>query len=124
MRYIVLTLLSFWLLAGCGSEPTTQETSTGPMAAKMIEEPATAAASQGISPVIEYVWHRAGENFSRDALMENIAFWNSLRPEWSVCSEQERPLIVGLGHCEGGKGVFLPPSDWGPRPMMSMLIIA
>ena len=25
MRYIVLTLLSFWLLAGCGSEPTTQE---------------------------------------------------------------------------------------------------
>ena len=78
MRYIVLTLLSFWLLAGCGSEPTTQETSTGPMAAKMIEEPATAAASQGISPVIEYVWHRAGENFSRDALMENIAFWNAM----------------------------------------------
>ena len=78
MRYIVLTLLSFWLLAGCGSEPTTRETSIGSMAAKMIEEPATAAASQGISPVIEYVWHRAGENFSRDALMGNIAFWNAM----------------------------------------------
>ena len=78
MRYMVLTLLSFWLLAGCSSEPTTQETSIGPMAAKMIEEPAKASVSQGISPVIEYVWHRAGENSSREALMENIAFWNAM----------------------------------------------
>ena len=78
MKYVVLTLLGFSIVAGCSSEPSTDPAATLPMAAAVSEEPTTAAASDASSVVIEYVWHKAGENFSQDTLMEKIAFWNEM----------------------------------------------
>jgi hypothetical protein len=78
MKYVVLTLLGFSMLAGCSNEPSTDSTASAPIAAPSMEAPATAAAPEASSLVMEYVWHKAGENFSQDALMEKIAFWNEM----------------------------------------------
>ena len=53
MKYVVLTLLGFSMLAGCSNEPSTDPTASAPMAAPSTEEPATAAASEASSLVME-----------------------------------------------------------------------
>ena len=66
--FILLSLIS--LLSSCSENQTNQEPMT-PVANDITESNVQA------QPVIEYVWHKKGPNFSEDALNAAIDQWNA-----------------------------------------------
>ena len=79
MKYLIvfLTLVSF--LTGCTDPNVTEQTKAEPLTeAVPTTEDATAASSQ---PIIEYVYHKKGPDFSEKALSEATVKWNSLIDE-------------------------------------------
>ena len=79
MKHLIvfLTLASF--LAGCTDPNVTEQTKAEPLTEEVpMTEDATAASSQ---PIIEYVYHKKGPDFSEEALSEAAVKWNSLIDE-------------------------------------------
>ena len=78
MRYIFSVLLTFSVLAGCSSEQPIEATSEAPETMQTIEPSAIDEPSDDSGLYVEYVWHKEGENFSREALMEKVILWNQM----------------------------------------------
>jgi hypothetical protein len=74
---VLLTLVSF--LAGCTETEVTEQTQEEPETEiAPTTKDATAASSQ---PIIEYVYHKKGPDFSEESLSKAVVKWNSLIDE-------------------------------------------
>ena len=78
MKYSILIMLGL-LIGGCAQD----DAITGAVDAAAVDVVsettlADAEAEESDTVFIEYVWHKEGANFSREALMEKVAFWNEL----------------------------------------------
>ena len=78
MRYLISVFLTFSVLAGCSSEQPVEATSEAPETIQTIEPSAIDEASDDSGLYVEYVWHKEGENFSQEALMEKVILWNQM----------------------------------------------
>ena len=72
-------LMLSYLVGGCAREDAATETEAAATVDVMPEiTPADAGAEESDTAFVEYVWMQEGPNFSREALMEKVAFWNGL----------------------------------------------
>ena len=79
MKYAVLIMLSGLLMGGCAQEDAGSEAAAAAAIDAMPETtPAVVDTEESSNAFVEYVWHKEGANFSREALMEKVAFWNGL----------------------------------------------
>ena len=83
MKITLSLIISMLLLAGCANDETaspetaaTPAASTAMISAESPAEEPTAGADGAV--FVEYVWHKEGENFSQEALLEKVVFWNQL----------------------------------------------
>lgn len=83
MKITTALVLSMLLLMGCADDQAgAPKASAAPAAgtemtsAQSPAEEAIAAADDTV--FVEYVWHKEGENFSQEALLEKVLYWNQL----------------------------------------------
>lgn len=78
MKYSILIMLGL-LIGGCAQDDAVT-VAVDAAEVDVVSETtlADAEAEESDTIFIEYVWHKEGANFSREALMEKVVFWNEL----------------------------------------------
>ena len=79
IRATVLIMMGGLLMVGCARDDVVTEAADA-AEADVISEVTLAdpGLEESDTAFVEYVWHKEGANFSREALMEKVAFWNGL----------------------------------------------
>jgi len=89
MRRLLFLLTLASLLASCAESESTDQTQANPIqeavptneTSTTAPAPAPAPAPAASQPIIEYVWHKKGPDFSEEALNKAITQWNGLMDE-------------------------------------------
>ena len=83
MTRILMLSVSLWLFTACSDQQGSADTnsvteSTEEQMATVVESELTADVITEPQPIIEYIWHKAGPQFSEEALAEAANTWNAL----------------------------------------------
>ena len=83
MTRILLLSVSLWLLTACSDQQGSPETNSGTESTEeqmgtVVESELSANVIMQPQPIIEYIWHKAGPQFSEEALAEAANTWNAL----------------------------------------------
>ena len=83
MKKLLMTCAAL-LLAACGGEAPPEQTAAPAAIEASSGSEAAVEASAPETAIVEYVWHKKGENFSDEALAELAAYWAGIIDEGDI----------------------------------------